>query len=76
MLLPCSIDNVRPPVFMYPSEKEIEGGTTVFRALWQKMQDRDVVAICRYEAREGMAPRFLALFPEVRTGGGCFFYAT
>ena len=56
--------NLRPPIFLYPSEREVNGGTQVLRALWQRMLERDVVAICRFNAREASAPRFVALWAD------------
>jgi hypothetical protein len=62
----CRIDQLRPPYFLYPSERDIDGSTRAFRALWERMQDRNVVMICRMAARENAAPRFVAVFAEVR----------
>lgn len=57
-------DNLRPPYLCYPSERDIEGSTTAFRALWQRMIDRRLVAIALLTTREGYAPRVVALMPE------------
>jgi ATP-dependent DNA helicase 2 subunit 1 len=65
LTVPCSIDNLRPPVFLFPSERDLEGSTLVFRALWERMLERRLCAICRFEARGTTAPKFVALFAEV-----------
>jgi ATP-dependent DNA helicase 2 subunit 1 len=49
---------------MFPSEATLEGSTLVFRALWQRMIDRRVAAICRYEPRAASGPRLIALMAE------------
>ncbi len=58
------IDTLRPPYLVYPTERDVEGSTTLFRALWQRMIDRRLVAIALLTARENMAARIVALMPE------------
>jgi ATP-dependent DNA helicase 2 subunit 1 len=61
--LPPSL-NVKPSVFCYPIENDINGSTKLFRALWEKMLHRKKIAICRYFPRNvGENPRMVALWP-------------
>ncbi|ELU12174.1 hypothetical protein CAPTEDRAFT_158558 [Capitella teleta] len=56
--------HVRPAQFLYPDETQIKGSTTLFTALLKKCLQRDVVAICRFTARQNQPPRIVALVPQ------------
>lgn len=53
--------NMRPPYFVYPSESEVSGSTTAFRALHAKMLQMEKVAIVRFVPRKVSIPRLAAL---------------
>lgn len=63
--LPCSIDTLKHPYFLYPAEREITGSTAAFRALHARMTARDVVAIARMQLRDATEPRIVALYPQL-----------
>jgi hypothetical protein len=58
------IDVMRPPYFVVPSERDITGSSVAFRALWQRMLDRNLVAIALLTTRNIAAPVVCALMPE------------
>jgi len=58
------IDVMRPPYFVVPSERDITGSSVAFRALWQRMLDRNIVAIALLTTRNIAAPVVCALMPE------------
>ena len=58
------IDVMRPPYFVLPSERDIAGSSLTFRALWQRMLDRNLVAIALLTTRNIAAPVVCALMPE------------
>jgi hypothetical protein len=57
-------DNVKPPVLVYPTDQEVAGSRAAFRALWERMLVRDVIAIALLVGREGESPVPMALLPE------------
>ncbi|KAI5796272.1 SPOC like C-terminal domain-containing protein [Peziza echinospora] len=60
------MDNVKPAVFLYPSEEEFIGSTRVFSSLWQNLAEKDVVAITWFVARKNASPVIAALVPSRR----------
>lgn len=56
--------HVKPAQFIYPNEKAVKGGTTLFSALLSKCIQRDVVPICSIAARSNSAPRCIGLLPQ------------
>lgn len=58
------IDVMRPPYFVLPSERDVAGSSLAFRALWQRMLDRNLVAIALLTTRNIAAPVVCALLPE------------
>ena len=62
-----AIDNVRAPIFVYPSERDLSGSTAAFRVLWERCMHRGVVAIALYAPREGASARFIAMWPQEQT---------
>lgn len=65
VVVPCSIDTLKHPYFLYPAEREITGSTATFRALHARMTARDVVAIVRMQLRDATEPRIVALYPQL-----------
>lgn len=57
--------NLRTSNFIYPDEKVVKGSTVCFAALLDRMLSMDKIAICRFTARAAVAPRFVALVPQV-----------
>lgn len=60
----CRSWGAKPPAFLYPSDVAVDGSTTVFTALWQRMLARKVAALARFEPRSTSAPHIVALIPE------------
>lgn len=61
---------IQPGIFAYPEEKYVGGSAKLFRALLEKCAERRVMAVCRLVARTNMAPRLVALLPQVRMPSG------
>lgn len=49
--------------FLYPNEKEIEGSTVTFKALYKACDEMSVVAICMLCTRVDYRPQLVALLP-------------
>lgn len=58
-------DSMDHAVLVYPSDWDVKNSSTAFRALWQRMIERNVVAIVRYIARDRDPAVLWALLPEV-----------
>ncbi|XP_004675683.1 PREDICTED: X-ray repair cross-complementing protein 6 [Condylura cristata] len=55
---------LRPCLFVYPEESQVNGSSTLFSALLTKCLEKKVVALCRYTARQNVPPYFVALMPQ------------
>uniref|UniRef100_A0A1B0DAJ8 ATP-dependent DNA helicase 2 subunit 1 n=1 Tax=Phlebotomus papatasi TaxID=29031 RepID=A0A1B0DAJ8_PHLPP len=53
--------------FIYPDESAIAGSTKLFRALWKRCLDREVVPICVMTLRHKSDPGYVALLPQENT---------
>uniref|UniRef100_A0A915HHZ8 ATP-dependent DNA helicase 2 subunit 1 n=1 Tax=Romanomermis culicivorax TaxID=13658 RepID=A0A915HHZ8_ROMCU len=56
---------VKQSMFMYPNEANVKGSSALFRCLLERCQAKDMVIICRLIARTNMAPRLVALLPQL-----------
>nr|XP_057918608.1 X-ray repair cross-complementing protein 6 [Doryrhamphus excisus] len=56
--------HIRPSVFLYPEEGEVQGSSCLFSALMTKCMERNVFALCRCISRRNYPPRFVALVPQ------------
>ncbi|KFV42180.1 X-ray repair cross-complementing protein 5, partial [Tyto alba] len=56
--------HIKPSQFIYPEESIVSGSTTLFNALLMKCLEKEVMALCRYTARQNTPPRFVALVPQ------------
>lgn len=56
--------NVKNAKFVRPDETVIEGSTTMFNALLDRLDAKEQVAICRLVSRHNAAPSFVALKPQ------------
>ncbi|XP_059607808.1 ATP-dependent DNA helicase 2 subunit 1 [Phlebotomus argentipes] len=61
---------IRHGSFIYPDETSISGSTKLFRALWQRCLDRNVVAICVLTLRYKSPPGYVALLPQENVVSG------
>jgi ATP-dependent DNA helicase 2 subunit 1 len=50
--------------FIYPNDSLISGSFIAFSALHKKMLEMNKIAICRYIARDGSIPVYVALLPQ------------
>ncbi|XP_031625667.1 X-ray repair cross-complementing protein 6 [Contarinia nasturtii] len=57
-------------LFLYPSEKKINGSTKVFRALWEKCLEKEKYALCTLTMRRLTSPKYVALVPQTIASGG------
>ncbi|XP_037369359.1 X-ray repair cross-complementing protein 6 [Talpa occidentalis] len=55
---------LRPSLFVYPEESQVNGSSTLFSALLTKCLEKEVVALCRYTPRQNVPPHFVALMPQ------------
>ncbi|XP_054438423.1 X-ray repair cross-complementing protein 6 [Pteronotus mesoamericanus] len=55
---------IRPALFVYPEEALVNGSSTLFNALLTKCLEKEVMAVCRYTARQNIPPYFVALMPQ------------
>ncbi|CAL8097791.1 unnamed protein product [Calicophoron daubneyi] len=55
---------LRPAQFIYPDEALIRGSRAWFSTLLESCLRREVMAICVYVQRKGLAPRLVALLPQ------------
>ncbi|KAG8517881.1 X-ray repair cross-complementing protein 6 [Galemys pyrenaicus] len=55
---------LRPSLFVYPEESQVNGSSTLFSALLTKCLEKEVVALCRYTPRQNVPPYFVALMPQ------------
>ncbi len=53
--------NVRPPIFVYPSEEDFVGSTRVFSALHQKLLKEQKMAVAWFIARRNASPVLAAI---------------
>ncbi|XP_059043094.1 X-ray repair cross-complementing protein 6 isoform X1 [Mustela lutreola] len=56
--------HLRPSLFVYPEESLVNGSSTLFHALLTKCLEKEVMAVCRYTARQNIPPYFVALLPQ------------
>ncbi|XP_047597950.1 X-ray repair cross-complementing protein 6 [Lutra lutra] len=56
--------HLRPSLFVYPEESLVNGSSTLFNALLTKCLEKEVMAVCRYTARQNIPPYFVALLPQ------------
>nr|XP_020443534.1 X-ray repair cross-complementing protein 6 isoform X2 [Monopterus albus] len=56
--------HIRPSVFLYPEEDEVQGSACLFSALLTKCSEKNVFAVCRCIPRRNYPPRFVALVPQ------------
>ncbi|KAI5765176.1 XRCC6 [Gulo gulo luscus] len=56
--------HLRPSLFVYPEESLVNGSSTLFSALLTKCLEKEVMAVCRYTARQNIPPYFVALLPQ------------
>lgn len=59
--------NIRPSIFIYPSEEDFVGSTRVFAALHQKLLNSDKVALAWYIARKNAGPQIVAIVAGAET---------
>ena len=50
--------------FVFPDESQVKGSSALFLSLIEELETQEKVAICRYVARRGTFPRFVALVPQ------------
>ena len=53
--------------FLYPYEERMAGSNVAIAALIDSMSRKNVVALVRFFARQGSAPRFAALLPQTKS---------
>lgn len=58
---------VRAPLFLYPDDERIRGSTQLFTALLSSCLQQQVAAMGVLVPRRGVAPRLVALVPQVRS---------
>ncbi|KAF3907953.1 hypothetical protein ABW21_db0206510 [Orbilia brochopaga] len=61
--------NMRPSIFIHPSEDNYTGSTRVFAALWNKLRDAKLMGIAWFVARRNAAPVMAAVWPSTEPQG-------
>uniref|UniRef100_A0A182JCI6 ATP-dependent DNA helicase 2 subunit 1 n=1 Tax=Anopheles atroparvus TaxID=41427 RepID=A0A182JCI6_ANOAO len=57
-------NHLRGSLFLYPNEDQINGSTTLFRALHEKCLEKEQIAYCIMTLRRKCAPKLVALVPQ------------
>ncbi|CAI8018050.1 X-ray repair cross-complementing protein 5 [Geodia barretti] len=60
---------IKPSNFIFPDESVVKGSSSLFKVLLDRCLARDIVAICRYIARQNAQPFFVALVPQAENLG-------
>ena len=67
-VLPLEL-NLKEPMFIFPHEKAIMGSTVLFTAVLTDLHSKELLAMARYNGRDGTKePRLVALLPVLHVG--------
>ncbi|KAK6354922.1 ATP-dependent DNA helicase II subunit 1 [Orbilia brochopaga] len=61
--------NMRPSIFIHPSEEDYTGSTRVFAALWNKLLNSKLMGIAWFIPRRNAAPVMTAVWPSSEPQG-------